>query len=213
VDLFSGEEQTALSPLPATRWQEISWQTAKVQESWRVQADRAFYSVPYRLIGAQVLVYLTSTTVEIFENNTLIAIHPRASKAWQHVHNRLHDPPNIDQVINSTRESLMFRAGTVSDEVKQVTREILYRKGVDGLRPARALLRLLSRYGSDRVTSACRRALFYESPEYSVVKQILTKGLDQLPDQQPVSSTGNYCFTFARSPGYFEPDERQEVQP
>ena len=212
VDLFRGEEQTALSPLPATRWREISWQTAKVQESWRIQADRAFYSVPYRLIGTHVLVYLTSNTVEIYEGTTLVALHPRAAGPWQYVHNRLHDPPNIDQVINSTREALMFRASTVSEEVEQVTREILYRKGVDGLRPARALLHLIARYGSDRVTSACRRALLYESPEYSVVKRILTNGLDRLPDQQAVSSAGNYCFTFARAPGYFEPGGRQEVR-
>lgn len=211
VDLFAEEEKPALSVLPPTRWKEITWQTAKVQESWRIQADRAFYSVPYRLIGTRVLVYLTSDTVEIYEETTLVAVHRKAERPWQHVHNQAHDPPNIEEVISHTREGLLFRASTIGEEVAEVTAAILSRKSVDGLRPARALLALKNTYSRGRLTAACRRALLYDSPEYAVVKRILTKGLDRIEEETMVDSENNYCFAFARAPGYFEPQRRQEV--
>jgi transposase len=211
VDLFGEEEKPALLPLPPTRWKEITWQTAKVQESWRIQVDRAFYSVPYRLIGTQVVVYLTSDSVEIYEETTLVAVHQRAERQWQCLRNPAHDPPNIEEVISHTRQGLLFRAATIGNEVAEVTRAIISRKNVDGLRPARALLALKSRYGEARLIAACRRALLYDSPEYAVVKKILSKGLDKLEEETVVNSEGNYCFTFARSPEYFEPQRRVEA--
>jgi transposase len=210
-DLFTNEELPALRPLPESRWQEITWQTARVQESWRIQTGRAFYSVPYRLIGTQVLVYLTSERVEIYENTTMVAVHRRAERPWEHVHNTSHDPPNIEEVIGATREGLISQALRISEETSQVAELILSRKGVDGLRPARALLRLASRYGRERLTAACRRALFYDNAEYGTVKRILEGRLDELADETPVNAGGNYCFTFARWPGYFEPNLRMEV--
>ncbi len=205
VDLFRDEEQPALRSLPSSRWRELTWQLAKVQESWRVQADRAYYSVPYRLIGTKVLVYLTSDAVEIYEGHSLVALHQRASRPWEYVHNSKHDPPHISEFIASTREGLQRGAERIGPEVGETVRALLERKGVDGLRPARALMALNRRYGAPRLRSACRRALRYESPEYGVVKRILEQRLDRAGEAEPLDGNGNYCFTFARRAGYFEP--------
>ncbi|WP_460058372.1 Mu transposase domain-containing protein, partial [Spirochaeta dissipatitropha] len=91
-----------LRPLPAARWKCVSWTRAKVQESWRIQVDRAWYSVPYTYIGTTMLVYLTSDTVEIYHDYQLITTHPRAQRPWQRMIKPEHDPPNVDAFTRST---------------------------------------------------------------------------------------------------------------
>ncbi|WP_460058350.1 hypothetical protein, partial [Spirochaeta dissipatitropha] len=100
-------------------------------------------------------------------------------------------------------EGLLNRSRKLSPEIGQVVQQILSRKGVDGLRPARALMAMTKRYSVSRMTAACQRALYYDNPEYAVVKRILEKGLESESTECPVDSTGNLCFTFARTPEYF----------
>ena len=56
LELFESEEAQALRPLPMTRWDPVVCKELSVGPDWRVQFDKAFYTVPYRLIGERVLV-------------------------------------------------------------------------------------------------------------------------------------------------------------
>jgi hypothetical protein len=56
-----------LKQLPSgTRFQLREWKKAKVHIDYHVAVKRCYYSVPYTLIGKEVEVCLTGTTVEIF---------------------------------------------------------------------------------------------------------------------------------------------------
>jgi transposase len=76
-DIFESEEKEALSPLPATRWEPVTWAIAKVAENWRIQFRSAFYSVPYAYIGKQVEVLASLSSVHIFFEHKEIAVHSR----------------------------------------------------------------------------------------------------------------------------------------
>jgi hypothetical protein len=52
---------------------------------------------------------------------------------------------------------------------------------LDNLRAAQGIIGLSKKYGSFRLESACRRALFFDNPRYRTVKSILEQGLDQNP--------------------------------
>jgi hypothetical protein len=83
-------------------------------------------------------------------------------------------------------------------------------KAVDGLRPARALMRPGERYGKDRLEAACRRRLRYGLGGYQGVKNILVGNLDRLPEDQPAEAPqGQTLFRFQRDGGYFEGVEEE----
>jgi transposase len=78
--LFEEIEREALAPLPATAFEYSEWKSAKVHPDYHVEVDKAFYSVPHRLIGRQVDVRLTSRIVEIFHDHQRVASHRRTSQ-------------------------------------------------------------------------------------------------------------------------------------
>jgi hypothetical protein len=47
-------EQPVLRPLPATAYEFGEWRRAKVHPDYHIEVKRAYYSVPYRLIGQRV---------------------------------------------------------------------------------------------------------------------------------------------------------------
>jgi len=76
-DVFAEDEANTLQPLPATSFELATWKSAKVGVDYCVQVERQHYSVPYRLIGVQVDVRVTDTSVEVFHNGDRVASHPR----------------------------------------------------------------------------------------------------------------------------------------
>jgi transposase len=214
VDMFTEEEQATLKPLPASRWDQVDWAVHTVQETWRIQFDRSFYSVPYHYIGKKVLVYANSSTVEIYLGEQEITRHRRAERDWMYVRNPLHAPPEPELYLYETKERVIEQAEKIGSSVATVVREILGTKGVDGMRPARALLSLAKKYGHNRLRKACKRAMYYDTPEYQTVKRILVQNLDREELEDPIDMQQNYCFTFARSPEFFLPESylQQEVQ-
>jgi hypothetical protein len=72
---------------------------------------------------------------------------------------------------------------------------------LDHLRGAQGIIWFRKRYGDLRLERACQRALAFETPEYSTVKQILKKGLDQLPQvdrafdllSETYTGSGRFC--------------------
>ena len=49
LELFESEEAQTLRALPMTRWDQVLCKELSVGPDWRVQFERAFYTVPYRL--------------------------------------------------------------------------------------------------------------------------------------------------------------------
>jgi len=207
VDMFAEEERAALKPLPACRWDRVRWGTAKVQETWRIQFDSAFYSVPFRYIGKTVTVMATSSEVVIYDDVEEIARHTRAPRPWAYVRNTHHAPPHPEEYMQQTRERLLELASRLGPELVEVARAIFSRKPVDGMRPVRALLSLRKRYPLTRVREACKRAIQYDCPEYLMVKRILITNIDLgNPALVGLFPEDDVPYRFAREQGYFVPE-------
>jgi hypothetical protein len=147
-EIFESEEQQALHPLPPYRGDPVTWAQAKVHENWRIQFQKAFYSVPYRYIGKTVLVMANSKAVHIFFEYQEITTHRRARRAWEYVRKTEHAPPQPEEYMSATRQSLLWWARKIGLSVGLVARAIFNTKGVDGLRPVRALLSFEKRYAA-----------------------------------------------------------------
>lgn len=178
---------------------------ASVGPDWRIQFQKAFYSVPYALIGARVLVMANSTLVRIFHNGQEVTLHPRAKRLWEYVWKAEHAPPQLEQYLASSTQGLRVWAQRLGAAVAGVAEQILSDKAVDGIRPVRALVRLADRYGVGRLQAACSRALQFHTATYQSVKNILLQELDRLSDPQPSRQAAQLLFRFQRQPGYFDP--------
>ena len=96
LEIFEQEELAALQPLPLSRWDPVTYKEASVGPDWRVQFQKAFYSVPYRLIGQRVLVMGNSATVRVYQRGEKLTMHLRATRDWQYVWKAEHAPPQME---------------------------------------------------------------------------------------------------------------------
>jgi hypothetical protein len=104
-----------------------------------------------------------------------------------------------------TSESLLTWAQSIGQSILEVVGSILSHRQIDGFRSARALLFLTRKYPKERVEAACRRAIFYDTPNYSSIKSILVKELDLKEQVNVDSSPKSYLpFRYARDNSYFK---------
>ena len=75
--VFEEEERMHLMPLPAERYEMCEWRSPKVAPDYHVVVDYMRYSVPYRLVGEQTDVKLTSSSVTVLHGGEVVAVHPR----------------------------------------------------------------------------------------------------------------------------------------
>ncbi len=206
MELFEQEEVQALNNLPAERWDQVICKEPAVGDDWRVQFEKAFYSVPYKFIGKKVLVLGNSTVVRIFFDYQEITNHERATKPWEYKRKAEHAPPHLEEYLNLSTKGLLRWAGRLGPSVRGVAEQIFADKAVDGIRPVRGLIRFADKYTVLRLETACKRALLWETPTYMSVKNILVKRLDLLPEDQPAEPfSGQINFRFQRELGYFDP--------
>lgn len=205
AELFKQERDT-LQSLPLSRWSILSMAQAKVQQTWRIQYENAFYSVPYQYIGERVMVLADSNMVTIYLKEKEIARHMRAVHDWEIKRSDHHAPPGADRVCHQTRESLLQWAGDIGGYVHKMSLAIFNRQGIDGIQSVRSLCHLASHHGADRLDSACNQALKFKATRYREVKKIL---LEDTPATQEEKVSPVYRFQ--RELGYFDSNEAENT--
>jgi len=199
LDMFHGFEKETLRALPEKRWDPVSYRECRVASDWRIQFDKAFYSVPHAYIGEKVLVMADSLTVVIFFKGSEIARHPRAKHPWQYLRNTDHAPVHPERYMSTTRATLLSQATRLGEAVHDVAQRILADMVVDGLRPVRGLLRLANNCGASRLDKACHRALKMDTVTYCSVKNILANHLEE-QEVEPELDFEDGSFSFSRQP-------------
>jgi transposase len=179
--LFDEIEREALAPLPPTFFEYAEWKPAKVHPDYHVEADKAFYSVPHRLIGQQVDIRLTSRVVEVFHQHQRVASHRRTAKRAGFVTVNEHMPKTHQHYANTTPTSLIKQAAKIGPNTAILIERLMRDRPhpQQGYRSSQGILSLSRRYGPDRLEAACERALTINALSYSSVTTILKSGLDQ----------------------------------
>jgi len=90
---FVETERAMLKPLPNSVPECVRWVTAKLHGDCHLQVDQCRYSAPWRLVGQTLDVRLSETTVRIYQQHELKAIHPRLTLAGQRHTVDEHLPP------------------------------------------------------------------------------------------------------------------------
>jgi len=193
-------ERTALKPLPGTPYDLAIWKQVKVHRDCYVVFERAYYSVPFRLVGQQVWVRGGTQTVQAYTSDYhLVATHARAQTLGQRLTNLDHLPTYKVAGITLTRDSCRLRADEIGPATRQVVDRMLDHRPEDRLRTAGRLLKLGERFTPRRLEAACARALRFDDPSYITIKHILEQGLDRQQPPPPQITASPPAQAFVRT--------------
>jgi transposase len=169
-------DQPALKALPGRAYEYAQWKCAKVHPDYHIEVEHAYYSVPYKHIGARVEVRISARMVEIFARRQLIASHVRLFKRGMRATLDAHRPANHRAVIDTTIERLLARAAAIAPSVAEVLREQFNRKRhpEEALRVAQGILRLAQDFSPQQLAAACERALALKACSYRSVRAFIT---------------------------------------
>ena len=181
LNQFEIGEKTKMKALPLLRWDPISWRQPMTQRDCHALVEGARYSAPWRLVGKRLLARISSTSVELYWENTRVATHERLLGGERSTHDE-HLPPERGEYRQRERGYWIERAQALGEEVDRYVDEIFTSDDVlSQLTKVQAIIRHLETFPIERARAACRRASFYGSYSYRTIKNILREGLDLEP--------------------------------
>jgi hypothetical protein len=201
LTLFAESEKHLLKPLPDTPVELAAWCKVKLHGNCHVQFEKAFYSAPFPLIHQALWLKATDSTVKLYHDLKLVAVHPRLKRPGLRSTVAEHMPPETIAYKLQDPQWCLRQAEETGPACHRLIQTLFSDRVLDNLRAAQGIVGLKKKYGSIRLESACKRALHFDNPRYKTVKMILAKGLDQtpfrVPDALPLSSvyTGNGRFS------------------
>jgi len=201
---FSETERHLLRSLPDVPPELAVWALVKLHGNCHVQFEKCFYSAPYRLVRKKLWLKATETTVKLFCDLELVAVHPRLRKPGARSTVREHLPPEAIAYLMQDPQWCLKQATRVGPSCKALIEQLFSERVLDNLRAAQGIIRLGKSYGTSRLEAACHRALYFDNPRYGTVKVILQKGLDQMPLEQTqkrlhptYTGSGRFCRDIA----------------
>jgi transposase len=196
--VFENEERPATQALPRRRYEYAEWKIgARVHPDHHLEVGRAYYSVPYALIGQRVDARLAAHTVEIFLRGQLVAAHPRAIRRYQRLTVEAHRPPAHRAYLALGIDTLLARAERVGAATREILERQLRHKRHPGevIREALGVLRLAQDFSPERLEHTAALALEHGLYSYRAVHELI---------QRPAQSS----HETARSPLGMHPNVR-----
>lgn len=150
-------EQSALRPLPQRAYEFGEWRKAKVHPDYHIEVNRAYYSVPFALIGQQLDVRVSASAVEVFHEGKLVAAHVRASERGKRSTRDVHRPQRHIAVIENSLARVLDGATAIGPATVEVLRQQALRRKhpEETLRSAQGILRLAADFTPAALERAC----------------------------------------------------------
>lgn len=203
---FETVDAPALKPLPLTQFEYEAWcQSVKVPRDYHIALENHYYSVPYRLVGELVDVRYTDTTVEVLHRNSRVASHMRSWAQGSKSTLEEHMPASHAAYQGMSAEKFLHWAKNIGPATEAVISHVLKSKPHPQLcfDQCWGILRSLpKKYGEESLEKACQHALSLNTPGYTVVKTILERGLDKLPQQMSLDLS-KISHANIRGPNHF----------
>ncbi len=205
VSVFTEDEVPLLTPLPSRPFELAQWKLCVVGFNYHITVDKIHYSVPHDYIKKEVSVRYTSTTIEVFYENSRIASHVRSySHANRYVTEPAHMPDDHRKYTQWNAERFYSWGRSIGEATAAVVKGILESRRIkeQSYRTCMALLKLADRYTTARLEAACKKALTYTlTPSLRSVQTILATGQD-CNDTAPENDTAQ-DYGFTRGPAYY----------
>jgi transposase len=183
---YDTREQSSLRPLPTEPFSPKKVVVLTVQRNYHVQLseDHLYYSVPYQYVGKKVKVLYDTRVVEVYLDNTRIALHRRQPHAKAYTTLADHMPPHhqrMHQIKGWNKEDLLAQAARMGTATRQAAALMLENSIYieQNYKACFGMLMLEKKYTPQRLEAACTRALLGTRVNYTMIKNILERGLDK----------------------------------
>ncbi len=192
---FEQQERAVLKPLPPERFiaKKVVWLT--IQRNYHVQLSEShhYYSVPYQHVGKKVKVIYDRDTVEVYLEGKRIAVHVRRGHNKAYTTLAEHMPPHhqkMQQIKGFNRDDLLTQAARIGASTVQAVTLMLENSIYmeQNYKACFGMLMLHKKYTPQRLEAACARALQGTRVNYTMIKNILERGLDK-QTQLPLSGS------------------------
>ena len=199
---YDQQERSLLRPLPSEVFSPKKVVMLTVQRNYHVQLteDHLYYSVPYQYVGKKVKVLYDNREVEVYFDNNRIALHIRKPHTKAYTTLAEHMPPHhqrMQEINGWNKQDLLAQAARIGTSVLQAATLMLENSIYmeQNYKACFGMLMLQKKYGTQRLEAACSRALQGTRVNYTMIKNILERGLDkQLPlfdDENKIPPHGN----------------------
>jgi hypothetical protein len=123
----------------------------------------------------------SETTVRLYKEHELVAVHSRLHKPGSRNSLDEHLPPNALAYCMKDSQWCLEQARSIGEHCERVIQQLLSASVVDYLRGAQGIIGMEKKYGKARLEAACKRALAFQCPYYKAIKSILQQGLEYAP--------------------------------
>lgn len=198
---FEQQERALLKALPSEPYSPKKVVTLTVQRNYHIQLteDHRYFSVPYQHVGKKVKVIYDARVLEVYLGLDRIAVHARKNIRKAYTTLAEHMPPHhqrMQQIKGWNRDDLLSQATRVGPATLQAATLMLQNSIYieQNYKACFGMLMLQKKYTSPRLEAACNRALLGSRVNYTMIKNILERGLDgqlSLPIAPPLPDHDN----------------------
>ena len=182
---FLSLDKPASRALPDSRYEYAEIKTCRVNIDYHIEVSNHLYSVPHRLKGEQVAARITGSTVEVLFKGRRVCSHIRKYK-YGYTTDPKHMPRNHRAQKEWSAAKMIAWARSVGINAAALVEGIFASLKIEeqGYRQCLGLMRLVRRYGPQRVeraaTIACKHRLF----AYRHIKNMLESNQDKKPQTE-----------------------------
>ncbi len=181
------EERPKLLPLPDDAFPTERICEVQIGKTPYARFDGNDYSVPHALVGRTLSLAASETRVRLFDGEKLVCEHARSFDKGQ----RIEDPAHVEALVAEKKRARAERSSdrlTRAAPTTQKLLEELARRGENLGSSCAQFLRLLERFGSERLERAAQEALERGTPQPRSVLFVLERERIQegRPPRMPV---------------------------
>lgn len=206
---FTEVEKQTLQPLNRYLFEPATAQLSTVNKYGHVllSADKRYYSVPYQLIGKRLKIKYTTTSLQVYDQNEVVAVHERFSgKGFKYITIQDHLATQHKYLAEWNPQKFMTTASAISEVVAQYIARILARElyPEQSYKSCSGVLSFAKRVGNTRLINACKRADSYGVYNYGIIDQILRSKADAIPFDDEIPGADIPPHNNIRGQHYYE---------
>jgi transposase len=179
IEVFEQIERPALRPLTKPAFDPPSWAECKVHPDHHVQFQKSFYSAPTRYVGGIVTVRGDSKLIRFYVKGELVKTHARVAPGRRST-DYADYPRELAPYAMRDPDRMIAEARGHGPHLGAFMEKLLAGDFPWArLRQAQKLLRLVAKYGSERLDAACRRAIHFDLYNVKRVEGIVQGDLER----------------------------------
>ena len=173
--LFLELDKPALKPLPPKPYVYREFKLCRVSIDYHIELNKSYYSVPYQLIGKEVEVRYSDSTVEIYCQNKRVAFHRQLYRLGSYSTNKEHMPSSHRVYVEWTPSRLINWGKSFGQNTERLIEEILSKKPHPemGFRTCMGILKTAKDLDKAIVEAVSSKMLTLQSYKVSHFKAIL----------------------------------------